>query len=421
MSHPRPRIARGTASNHNEAPETLKGKDASKKATVGLDIMTYEQLEEFGNELDAVRQRILDDLGQEDADYIRRVIKTQRGLEVAGRALMYVPFIPPAWILGVASLSVSKILENMEIGHNVMHGQYDWMNDPQISGHTYDWDNVAPGEDWKRTHNFVHHTYTNIHGKDKDIGYGLVRIDEDQPYSWKYLGNPAYAVALMLAFEFGVMLHGTPWDDLLRHKKTDEEGRKQWIRARNKAGKQMLKDYVIFPALTGPFFLTTLAGNGIANVVRNIWAFNIIFCGHFPAEVQTFHQEDAENETRGQWYLRQLLGSANISGGKLFHVMSGNLSHQIEHHMFPDIPARRYPEAAAQVKVICEKYGLQYNNGRFSKQLFSVAKQIVQFAKPPKDRTKWAKRYQRKWAAQDAAKAASHNSDQEAESTKIAA
>ncbi len=302
-----------------------------------------------------------------------------------------------------------------------MHGQYDWMNDPQISGHTYDWDNVAPGEDWKRTHNFMHHTYTNIHGKDKDIGYGLVRIDEDQPYSWKYLGNPAYAVALMLAFEFGVMLHGTPWDELLRREKTDEEGKKQWIRARNKAGKQMLKDYVVFPALTGPFFLTTLAGNGIANVVRNIWAFNIIFCGHFPAEVQTFHQEDAENETRGQWYLRQLLGSANISGGKLFHIMSGNLSHQIEHHMFPDIPARRYPEAAAQVKVICEKYGLQYNTGRFSKQLFSVAKQIVQFAKPPKDRTKWAKRYQRKWASQDAARAASHNGDQEAESTKIAA
>ena len=397
MSTPRKRtlIPAGSASAHDEAPKPLVGVDGSKQATIGLEYMTYEQLEEFGRELDAIRQSVLDDLGQEDADYIRKVIKSQRGFEVAGRALMYLPFIPPAWLAGVASLSVSKILENMEIGHNIMHGQYDWMNDPKISGHDYDWDNVAPGEDWKRTHNFEHHTYTNIHGKDQDIGYGLVRIDEDQPYSYKYLGNPVYAVALMLLFEFGVMLHGTPWNDLLSGKKTDAEGMKQWRRAWDKAAKQMLKDYVLFPALTGPFFLSTLAGNGIANVVRNIWAFNIIFCGHFPAEVKTFHQEDAENETRGQWYLRQLLGSANITGGKLFHVMSGNLSHQIEHHLFPDIPARRYPQVAPQVRELCEKYGLQYNSGRFSRQLFSVAKQLVQFGKPPKDPAKWHRKYRK--------------------------
>ncbi len=421
MSHPRPRIAPGTAHNHNEAPKPLVGQDTTKRATIGLDVMTYEQLEAFGSELDAIRQRVLDDLGQVDADYIRNVIKAQRGLEVAGRALMYLPFIPPAWLAGVASLSLSKIIENMEIGHNVMHGQYDWMNDPQISGHDYDWDTVAAGEDWKRTHNFEHHTYTNIHGLDKDIGYGLVRIDADQPYSWKYLGNPAYAVALMLLFEFGVMLHGTPWDDLLRGEKTDAEGREQWRRAGKKAGKQMLKDYVVFPALTGPFFLSTIAGNAIANVVRNIWTFNIIFCGHFPAEVETFHKADAENETRGQWYLRQLLGSANITGSKLFHIMSGNLSHQIEHHLFPDIPARRYPEVAVEVRALCDKYGLQYNSGRFSKQLASVAKQLVQLGLPPKDKTKWAKRYQRKWAAKPAAAPASHNGSEKAESTTIAA
>ena len=421
MSTPRPRIAPGTASNHNEAPKPLKGEDASKKATIGTDVLTYEQLEEFGNELDAIRQRVLNDLGQADADYIRGVIKAQRGFEVAGRALMYLPFIPPAWIAGVAALSVSKILENMEIGHNVMHGQYDWMNDPQINGLTYDWDNAATGEDWKRTHNFEHHTYTNIHGKDKDIGYGLVRLDSDQPYELRHLTNPVNAFLLMLMFEYGVMLHGTPWNEEGLGKAETEEGRQQWARARKKVGKQMLKDYVVFPALTGPFFLTTLAGNGIANVVRNIWSFNIIFCGHFPAEVQTFHQEDAENESRGQWYFRQLLGSANITGGKLFHVMSGNLSHQIEHHLFPDIPARRYPEVAVEVKALCKKYDLQYNEGRFSKQLFSVAKQLFQLAKPPRDRSKWAAKYQKQQADTTDSRAASHNGDKENESTTIAA
>src|SRR5688572_18935926 len=127
MSTPRKRtrIPFGSASAHDRAPKPLVSTDGTKRATIGLEYMTYEQLEDFGRELDAIRQSVLDDLGQEDADYIRNVIKAQRGLEVAGRALMYLPFIPPAWLAGVASLSISKILENMEIGHNVMHGQYD--------------------------------------------------------------------------------------------------------------------------------------------------------------------------------------------------------------------------------------------------------------------------------------------------------
>ena len=120
----------------------------------------------------------------------------------------------------------------------------------------------------------------------------------------------------------------------------------------------------------------------MANLVRNIWAFNIIFCGHFPAGVATFSEEECEDESRGHWYYRQLLGSANITGSKLFHIMSGNLSHQIEHHLFPDIPARRYPELADEVKEICEHYGMDYNTGPLGKQLCSVAKKIFRLALP---------------------------------------
>jgi fatty acid desaturase len=98
--------------------------------------------------------------------------------------------------------------------------------------------------------------------------------------------------------------------------------------------------------------------------------------------VATFTEEECEGETRGHWYYRQLLGSANITGGRLFHIMSGNLSHQIEHHLFPDIPARRYPELAVEVKALCEKYGLEYNTGRLGEQLFSVARKICRLALP---------------------------------------
>src|SRR6202000_2431574 len=94
--------------------------------------LTPEQADAFGRELDAIKERVMADLGEEDAEYIRRVIKTQRTLEVGGRALLFAGVLPPAWLAGTAMLGIAKILDNMEIGHNIMHGQYAWMRDPAI-------------------------------------------------------------------------------------------------------------------------------------------------------------------------------------------------------------------------------------------------------------------------------------------------
>jgi fatty acid desaturase len=347
--------------------------------------LTDDQLDRLGEELDAIRQRVLADLGEADASYIRDVVRAQRAFEVVGRALFY---LPPAWPFAVASLSVSKILDNMEIGHNVMHGQYDWMGDPGLNSRMYEWDNVCPSEQWKNSHNYLHHTYTNILGKDRDLGYGVLRMDEDQPWHPYYLGNPLYAFLLMVLFEWGVAMHDLEVENLVAGRRKVSENAALHAGIMRKVKRQALKDYVLFPALTGPLLPLTLAGNATANLVRNVWAFNIIFCGHFPAGVATFAADECEDESRGHWYYRQLLGSANITGSALFHVLTGNLSHQIEHHLFPDLPARRYPEIATEVREICARYGLPYNTGSLGRQLGSVAKKICRLALPDRDRSR---------------------------------
>ncbi|RMI32730.1 fatty acid desaturase family protein [Nocardia stercoris] len=345
-------------------------------------VLSPEQVEEIGRELDAIRARVVADLGQRDREYIYKIIKAQRGFEIAGRGLLYLGFLPPFWLAGVAALGVSKILDNMEIGHNVMHGQYDWMREPGLNSKVFEWDTVCPADQWKHSHNYMHHTYTNIHGMDRDIGYGILRIDEDQKWNPYYLGNPLYAFLLMVFFEWGVMLHDLEADNIVQGKRTWAEIKPLAKGQIRKASKQVLKDYVMFPLLTGPLFFHTLAANAAANLVRNLWTFSIIFCGHFPSGVQTFTEEETENETRGEWYVRQMLGSANITGGPLFHIMSGNLSHQIEHHLFPDLPANRYPEIAPEIEALCNKYGLPYNKGRFSKQIGSVWAKIFKLSLP---------------------------------------
>jgi len=348
--------------------------------------LTPEQIESFGEELDAIRQRVLADRGEGDANYIRKVIRAQRGLEVAGRGLLWAGVFPPAWIAGTTALSLSKILDNMEIGHNVMHGQYDWMNDPALSGKQFEWDNACPADQWRHSHNYMHHTHTNIVGKDRDIGYGVLRMSEDQRWRPYYLGNPVYATLLALFFQYGVALHDLEVERLTTGEAKLADKRKLINGIWKKVRRQTLKDYAIFPALSGPFFLFPLAGNATANLVRNVWSFTIIFCGHFPEGTHEFTEEETENESRGQWYYRQLLGSANLSGSKPFHILSGNLSFQIEHHLFPDLPANRYAEISTEVREICERYGIPYNVGPLGKQFGSVVKKICRLALPDRKR-----------------------------------
>jgi fatty acid desaturase len=381
--------------------------------------LSQAQLEELARELDAIRDRVRGDLGERDRRYIESMIALQRRLAVIGRVLLLASRHRPAWLAGTATLSMAKILENMEIGHNVLHGQWDWMNDPDINSSTWDWDTASTAEAWKHSHNYVHHTFTNIRGKDKDLGYEIMRIDPQQRWHPVYLLQPLYNLLLAGFFEWGVALHDLDFEAIRTGKKSKAQVKRELAGIRAKAKSQIVKDYIAWPLLSGlamaafdaaleargrggkrrrrgglagvlrgalrggsDTFRSTASANATANLVRNIWAYAIIFCGHFPDQTYTFSPEEVENESPGSWYVRQLVGAANIEGSALFHVASGNLGYQVEHHLFPDLPSTRYAEIAPQVKQICERYGLPYNSGPFGQQLGMVQRTILRLAFP---------------------------------------
>jgi NADPH-dependent stearoyl-CoA 9-desaturase len=378
--------------------------------------LSSEQLDELARELDEIRDRVFADLGERDRHYIESMIAMQRRLAVMGRILLLGARYRPARAAGVTALSAAKILENMEIGHNVLHGQWDWMNDPQINSATWDWDTASTAEAWKHSHNYVHHTFTNILGKDKDLGYEIMRIDPRQRWHPVYLLQPLYNLLLMALFEWGVALHDLDFEAIRRGRKPKAQVKRELAGIREKAKSQIVKDYIAWPLLSGlamaaldaglearsgrrrrggpsSVFRRALSGGGrsyraatkanaAANVGRNVWAYAIIFCGHFPDQTYTFTPEEVEDESRGGWYVRQLVGAANIEGSPLFHVASGNLGYQVEHHLFPDLPSTRYAEIAPQVKQVCERYGLPYNSGPFGRQLGMVQRTILRLAFP---------------------------------------
>jgi linoleoyl-CoA desaturase len=238
-----------------------------------------------------------------------------------------------------------------------------------------------------------------------------MRIDPHQKWHPVYVLQPLYNLVLAAFFEWGVAAHDLHLDEIQSGEKSKAEVKRQLKGMAGKARSQIVKDYIAWPLISGlatgavdfalgvrrgpvkkalagalqggiRSFRSTQKADFTANIVRNVWAYAIIFCGHFPDQTYTFSQQEVANETRGAWYVRQLLGAANIEGSPLFHVMSGNLGYQVEHHLFPDMPSTRYAEIAPRVREICERYELPYNTGPFVPQLATVQRTILRLAFP---------------------------------------
>jgi fatty acid desaturase len=358
--------------------------------------LSPQELDAFGTELDALHTRTMAQVGKVDADYIRRIYAVVRWTSLLGRVLLMVgavlgsTLVPwllwPACIAGALLLALAKILDNMEVGHNVIHGQYDFMGDPQFDSRRFDWDIVATADNWRHSHNFRHHTYTNVRGMDDDIGYGLLRIFPEQRWRPFYLLQPFIAVVFALYFQWGVAIQELKLGRYFAGKLPKGKLARDFAPVGRKMARQLLKDYLLFPALAGPFFLPVLLGNLVANGIRNVWTYVVIFCGHFTADVETFPKDSIRNESRGHWYLRQLRGSSNIGGGPVMDLLTGNLSHQIEHHFYPDVPAHRYATLAVEVREICARYGQPYDTGSLPRQFAEVSWRIVRHAFPSRRR-----------------------------------
>jgi fatty acid desaturase len=342
--------------------------------------LTQDDLGALANDLEAVRRDIKASLGAEDRAYITRAIAFQRYFEIAARLAIAASRGKFGWAVGTAALAAAKCIENMELGHNISHGQWDWMNDPEIHSSTWEWDTAGPTSHWRHSHNYRHHVFANVVGVDDDLGFGVMRVTRDQEWRPTTLLQPLRAVLLAIAFEWGVALHGL---FAVQNLETTDAGKAALKTALlRKIGRQVGKDYVLFPALSGRRWYRTLGANVVANGLRNVWACIIIVCGHFTDGAEKFTASVLEDETTPEWYLRQMLGTANFRAGTVLAFMSGNLCYQIEHHLFPDLPSNRYPEIAERVRALCVAYDLPYTTGSLVHQYLLTVRTICKLALP---------------------------------------
>jgi NADPH-dependent stearoyl-CoA 9-desaturase len=342
--------------------------------------LSDKDLDQFGAALDAIRCDVEASRGADDRAYIKRAIVFHRTLEVTARLVIGGSRGKFGWAVGTAALAAAKCIENMELGHNISHGQWDWMNDPEIHSNTWEWDMAGVASHWQNSHNFKHHVFSNVVGIDDDLGFRVLRVTRDeewQPHAWTQAGR---ALLLALLFEWGVAMHCLL---SMQERETTDAGR---AAHRNvllrKIARQVGKDYVVFPALGRRRWWSTLGANVVANGLRNVWAYMVIVCGHFTDGAEKFTPSVLVDETKPEWYLRQMLGTANFRAGTVMGFMSGNLCYQIEHHMFPDLPSNRYPEIAERVRALCVAYDLPYTTGPLHRQFLLTVRTICKLSLP---------------------------------------
>ncbi|WP_244967708.1 fatty acid desaturase family protein [Tsukamurella tyrosinosolvens] len=341
-----------------------------------------DDVERLGAELDNLHRVLAHSLGARDATYIHRVITAQRALEVSARITIGMTRTRFGWLLGTAGLALAKIIENMEIGHNVMHGQWDWMSDPEIHSTTWEWDMVSVSQHWRHAHNYRHHVNTNIAGVDDDLGFGVMHVTTDRPWRPLDLAQPARAALLAVLFEWGIALQGyyVSRDSAATPELREEAKQKLFRKIRN----QCAKDYFWYPILSTTRWRRTLTANATANVLRNIWAYIVIMCGHIPSDAARFTAAAARSETRGEWYVRQMAGSSDFRAGPILGFLAGHLSHQIEHHLFPTLPSNRLDEAKKAIEQICSNHSVALPTSSFLHQVVDSHHPVITLARPPR-------------------------------------
>jgi fatty acid desaturase len=342
--------------------------------------LSEADIEALAAELEAIRRDIEDSRGAKDRTYIRRTIAFQRCLEVAARLVIGASRGKIGWAVGTTALAVAKSIENMELAHNIGHGQWDWMNDPEIHSTTWEWDMAGLSSQWRYSHNFRHHVFTNVVGMDDDLGYGVLRVTRDQQWRPATLLAPLRGLLLGLVFEWGIALHGLHAEH--ERATTDAERSADTGAMIRKMARQAGKDYVLFPALSLRRWRRTLTANVAANLIRNVWAYVVIVCGHFADGAEKFTPTALEGETKADWYLRQMLGTANFRAGPVMAFLSGNLCYQIEHHLYPDLPSNRYAEISERVQAVCATYDLPYTTGPLIRQYLLTVRTVFKLALP---------------------------------------
>lgn len=360
----------------------------------------------FATAIDDIRRRTQAAVGAEDLQYIRNVDRVSRVAELFGRTMIALAPGPLGFTVGVASLWVFKQLQATEIGHSALHGAYNRIPDAgRFHSHAHRWQIPIDEESWMRGHNGRHHGLTNVAGHDPDIHFGPVRLTEHTPHRFiHYLQLPFTLLVLFPNFAALMNVHFTGVTDVWagngRADEFDFIEDRSWSTIRDAHWRLLRKylryyatQYLLWPAVFGVVaglvfgwwlapivVLRSIAGNFIADTLRDIYSAATIYCGHVGEHTSAW-PEGTMPANKGERYAMQTEATNNFEVPWIVSLFCGALDLQIEHHLFPTLPPNRLREVAPQVRAACAEHGVQYRSASWPRTLGRALAQVARLSR----------------------------------------
>jgi fatty acid desaturase len=335
-----------------------------------------ERYNQISQSIEQIKAYYRSQLGQKDIDYIKGIRNKSRIFELIGRSLIWFGYDPISFSLGILFLFLHRNLESIELGHNILHGQYDYFPEiPEFHSRNFKWKSPIDEEGWRREHNNMHHVFTNVYAQDPDLTHGILRVNNRLPWNKFHLFQfPLYLFYFypFMTYKFNAQNLGFNRAFIEKYFPSQEGyaslnyqidgGDPKALRKRDFRAKfrVIFKEYYVFPLLalfTGFSLLRVFFANLITDIINSLWMTFTLQSSHFTEPLQ------AENclENKGKWYESQINSTINFKGRfKWQSILWGHIDYQIEHHLFPDIPSHYYPEIALKVQEICKKYEIEY-------------------------------------------------------------
>lgn len=344
--------------------------------------LTPEEIEAFGKEIKQLYLDTKSKVGKEDLDIAAHYDNQSKFLDLAGRTLMGLGG-PLGWAAGVGMLSAHYTIEFSQ-GHNILHSQYDDIpgNEKFLSS-TWTWDNTMDEEDWKFEHHTVHHPFTNVIGKDNDFGFIIYRGNTAQEW------NPFHLFQLpSILLQPVINVIFFPWYVSTSRAISEKREILTWETYGNSLKKlfeHFSMNYILSPILAGPNAPKAVLGNLAAKIISDYHLTFILGISHLTVDSDVFPERS--EETEGEYYYRQVMGTVNYEVPESTEILYGGINTHLEHHLFPDLPPNRLKELAPKVKAICEKYGIPYITAPFLDQIPRLLQNILENSLPskPKD------------------------------------
>ena len=348
----------------------------------------------FAADVEALHRRLKADLGPADLAHLRKMVWWSRACTLLGYATAW-PFANP---LSALLLGLGNMGRWANVTHPVMHRGYDAV--PGVPAHYtskryargwrryLDWLDWLHPDAWDHEHNQLHHYHTG-QLEDPDIvernAWFLRHPSLPRPLKWLLM------VLLMMTWKISYYAPNTFWA-LKQHRRIRAQslaeaqanplpsmgevdrwlipgekvvlpvtrwGVEYWLRCLLPYG---LVRFGLLPALFLPLgtgaWAAVLVNSILGEIVANVITFVTIAPNHTGDDLYRF---DTGFRSKAEFYVQQCAGSVNYPGGSDWKdFLLGHLNYQIEHHVWPALPLRKYQQAAPELKAICRRHGVPY-------------------------------------------------------------